>query len=342
MTNLETLKLAYDELITSKGRRYTRDAAKELGVSEAELCVALPGRSMLDTRFAEMVKRFGELDRAKVISRNENAVIEKWGRIEEIDMGDGHVGQIVGEDIDLRLFVRAWRTALLVKETLPKSVRTSLQIFDLHGDSVLKVFAETDEGAATLEAIAKDHASDGAVSVEPREAPKVPPQPSEETIAAFRADWDAMTDTHAFFSILRKHGLPRLRGLEVAGESRAREVPGGAFESLLVQASEREMPIMVFVGNRGALQIHSGPVKRITRDAGYLNVLDARFNLHVRDDRIVRAFVVRKPTVDGIVTSLEIFDAEGEAIALVFSKRKHHQPEQAWWGELCASLGEVR
>jgi putative hemin transport protein len=49
----------------------------------------------------------------------------------------------------------------------------------------------------------------------------------------------------------------------------------------------------------------------------------------VREDLVASAWVVRKPTVDGIVTSLEVFDADGCEIALFFGERKPGTPELA-------------
>ena len=88
---------------------------------------------------------------------------------------------------------------------------------------------------------------------------------------------------------------------------------------------------MIFVGNPGCIQIHTGPVKSVKLVEHWLNVLDPGFNLHLREDRIASAWVVKKPTVDGTVTSLELFDAAGETIAMLFGKRKPGLPEMPEW-----------
>ncbi|MNY03696.1 Hemin transport protein HemS [compost metagenome] len=53
---------------------------------------------------------------------------------------------------------------------------------------------------------------------------------------------------------------------------------------------------------------------------------------------MTHAWVARKPTRDGIVTSLELFDTEGEMVALFFGKRKPGNPELEAWREVAASL----
>jgi putative hemin transport protein len=82
------------------------------------------------------------------------------------------------------------------------------------------------------------------------------------------------------------------------------------------------------------VQIHTGPVVNIKPVGPWINVLDDEFNLHVRQDQVASAWVVRKPTVDGTVTSLELFDPRGETIALIFGERKPGHPEAALWRAL--------
>ena len=66
----------------------------------------------------------------------------------------------------------------------------------------------------------------------------------------------------------------------------------------------------------------------------WINVLDAGFNLHLREDRVGHVWIVEKPTADGVVTSLEAFDTQGELMAMFFGARKPGQPERADWRAL--------
>jgi putative hemin transport protein len=95
---------------------------------------------------------------------------------------------------------------------------------------------------------------------------------------------------------------------------------------------------MVFVGNPGMLQIHSGPIQKVVMIGDWMNVMDPRFNLHVRSDSVAQAWLVRKPTVDGIVTSVELFNGSGEAIAMFFGERKPGKPELTAWRTLVDEL----
>ena len=95
---------------------------------------------------------------------------------------------------------------------------------------------------------------------------------------------------------------------------------------------------MVFVGNPGCVQIHSGLVHRVEVMGPWLNVLDPTFNLHLREDRIASAWIVRKPSVNGDIHALELYDASAHNFAQVFGQRLAGQTERADWRALVAGI----
>ena len=89
-----------------------RDAAAELGVSEAELVALDCGATAvrLEPRWEELLRGIGTLGIVTAITRNESVVHEKHGRYETIEVDPMHM-LVLGDDIDLRLFPRAWSKA---------------------------------------------------------------------------------------------------------------------------------------------------------------------------------------------------------------------------------------
>ena len=136
---------------------------------------------------------------------------------------------------------------------------------------------------------------------------------------------------HDFFPLLRKCKVGRQQALRIAEGTFAERVPLDAAERVLHAAAERVAPIMVFVGNKGIIQIHTGPVTRVEPMGPWINVLDDGFNLHLRTDIIADAWVVRKPTEDGDITSVELFDKDGVMLAQFFGERKPGQVERDDW-----------
>ena len=70
----------------------------------------------------------------------------------------------------------------------------------------------------------------------------------------------------------------------------------------------------------------------------WINVMDPTFHLHLRQDHISECWVVRKPTKDGHVTSLEAYDAKGEMIIQFFGKRKEGNVELGEWRDILDGL----
>jgi putative hemin transport protein len=104
---------------------------------------------------------------------------------------------------------------------------------------------------------------------------------------------------------------------------------------VLEGAAAEGVPVMCFVGNRGCLQIFSGPVERIEPRGPWLNVLDPGFNLHLRTDLVASAWRVVKPTrLRGPITSLELFDAAGGMVCQLFGARPPGEGERPAWRAL--------
>ena len=71
--------------------------------------------------------------------------------------------------------------------------------------------------------------------------------------------------------MLKKFNVSRVQALRLAGEARAWRVKNTAHADILLAASETDLPIMVFVGNRGCVQIHRGTVNLYTATVTHKN-----------------------------------------------------------------------
>lgn len=329
--------------LTAQQSLRIRDAARTLGVSEAQLLATGVGEHVvrLTGDLRDLMMRIGELGPVMALTRNDAAVHEKDGQYTNISHGD-QVGLVLGEAIDLRLFYDKWTFAYAVEERTGTLTRRSLQFFDACGDAVHKIYLRDASDIFAYEALCEAWAAPVQIPGE-----KVLPRPAEQRAEqpdsavdreALRADWDAMSDTHQFFGLLKKHGLARTQAFRLIGHDYAEPLALDAPARLLEGASAGGLEIMIFVGNPGCIQIHTGAVKDIPRMGPWINVLDPGFNLHLREDLVAQAWRVKKPTADGIVTSIELFDAAGGQIAYFFGKRKPGIPETPGWRTLAGSL----
>lgn len=333
-----------------------RDIAQALHISEGELLSAHLGSFTheesplqavrLRPDWPALIEALEPLGPVMALTRNESCVHEKVGVYRQVSAfgPQRQTGLVLGGEIDLRLFYSHWQHGFAVTERLADgALQRSLQCFDAAGVAIHKVFLKPESDLAAYEALVARFRSDdqspgltlGQAWQEPAERPD-----AHIDVAAFRAEWADLRDTHDFFGLLKRHGLSRTQALRLAEPRFVQPLPLSSAQDLLSRAAQQGVSIMVFVGNPGIIQIHSGPIQKVAMMGPWINVLDPGFNLHLREDHIASAWLVRKPTVDGLVCSMELFDAQGRTVAMLFGERKPGQAERCDWRQLLESLAE--
>lgn len=340
-TSPERIYADWSALKASGKGLHALDIAKELAVSEAEMLASACGKTdgpvraiRLDGKPKDLFAEMPSLGTVKTVTRNPHAVIEVLGTYDKIEFF-GMMGQSVSS-IDLRIFASRYGQTFAVREETKRGVSEGIQFFDPYGRAVHKVFLKDGSNREAYDAFVAKHTSadqSPTVEVDPVPAPAVARPDADVDVAALRAEWAQMTDTHQFFGLLRKHDVTRTQALRLVGADFSEKVDEKAFSRLLHEASKRGTEFMIFVGNPSMIQIQTGAVKKIVAMGDWINVLDPGFDLHVLESAITSAFVVRKPTADGIVTSLEVYSDDGETIVHVVGKRKPGQKESDAWRE---------
>ncbi len=331
---------AWQTLRSEQPRLRARDAAQRLSVSEAELTASRLGVDTVRLRpdWANLLPSLGELGYIMALTRNEHCVHERKGYYREVSvMANGQMGLVVSADIDLRLFMGGWTSVFAVAEETPRGTQRSVQIFDQQGTAVHKVFLTDDSELAAWEPLVErfraDEQSDE-LDLRPQPEPVQAKPDAEIDVASLREGWAALKDTHHFFALLKKHGAERTQALRLAGAQWAEQLDTAELPRLMEEAGAREVPIMVFVGNRHCIQIHSGTVSNLKWLDTWFNVLDPEFNLHLQTAGVTELWRVRKPSTDGVITSWEAFDAEGQLVVQLFGARKPGIPEREDWRAL--------
>ena len=343
------LRTAWKAIQQAKPGIRIREAAADLGSSEAELVATTIGDDTvrLEARWQELVKRLPELGRIMSLTRNNGCILEHKGPFQKVNTfgnADHAMGTVIGP-IETRIFFQAWHVAFAVKQKKDDRELISLQVFDQSGEAITKIYLQENSDTDAFERLMNDFASS---DQSPEQFTK---KYSEETFnsnvnkAALLNDWAALEDTHDFFPMLKKYNVHRYNALELAEDKFSYRITPSSVEKILQGAATEKLPIMIFAGNRGNLQIHQGKVKTIrlierghTGEEKWLNVLDPDFNMHLRMDYVQYVWVVTKPTKDGDVTSVEVFDKDKNLIVQFFGLRKPGIQELDGWRNLVNSL----
>ncbi|MCS3408894.1 hemin-degrading factor [Serratia sp. AKBS12] len=334
-----TLYARYQQAKIDHPGKYARDLAELLGVSEAELTHARVGHDArrLHSDARSLLTQLEQVGVTKSITRNAYAVHEQLGRYQHQHLS-GHAGLILNpRELDLRLFLNQWASAFSLSETNKRGVRHSIQFFDHQGDALHKVYTTEETDLAAWMTLVERHAgeSNPPLALQPAAVKATDTTPDN---AQIDREWRAMTDVHQFFALLNRHQLSRQQAFRAVGDDLAYQVDNQALAQILGAAQQAQNEIMIFVGNRGCVQIFTGLIERLMPQDGWINVFNRRFTLHLIGGAIAESWITRKPTKDGIVTSLELFAADGTQIAQLYGQRTEGQPEQTQWREQIAAL----
>lgn len=345
MTHLtQTLKEKWAALKQEQPHIRIRNAAAALGVSEAALLATQCGENVirLVPDFTAILNRVEELGYVMALTRNDAVVHERKGIYQNAELTD-QVGLFVGADIDLRIFFKHWAFAFAVTEVAKDKPRYSLQFFAKDGEAIHKIYLtekSNTEAYRELVSAFTDQEQSAELSLAPIPDTSFHTPDTEINVEAFRTDWKNLKDTHHFFGLLNKYRLNRTQALRLAPEGDyAVQVPNDTLRRLFHTAAEKQIPIMVFVGNKNMIQIHTGTVNKLVDMEGWFNVLDPEFNLHLKEQAVAQSWIVRKPTDDGVVTALECFDEQGNQLIQIFGKRKPGIPELEEWRAVVGTIG---
>ena len=136
--------------------------------------------------------------------------------------------------------------------------------------------------------------------------------------------------------------MNRLGAYRIVGEPFVRKLNTDAVDVALQKVAATETDIMVFTGNKGCIQIHTGTVENLRPMGPWQNVMDPAFNLHLRLDHIEEVFAVDKPTQRGPALSIEAFDKDGALILQIFGVGKEGRDHRAQWHDIVSDLTNLQ
>ncbi|SMX42469.1 hemin-degrading factor [Actibacterium lipolyticum] len=318
-----------------------RDLADQLKISEAQLLAAHVGQgvSRISAHPDQIMGLVPTLGEVMALTRNISCVNERVGAYSNYRSGP-HASMVLAEEIDLRIFPSHWVSAFAVEKETDIGVRRSLQVFDAAGDAVHKIYLRETSNISAWSGVVEQLAlgdTSQVIECQPRK-PAETPKADVSKLDILRKEWAGMTDTHQFMRLTSKLKMNRLGAYRIVGAPYVRPLAPAAINQMLLGVAATDMEVMVFVGNKGCIQIHGGPIETLKPMGPWQNVLDPRFNLHLRLDHVAEVWAVDKPTQRGPAISVEAFDKDGALIFQVFGRRTETRDSRPQWGALVESL----
>lgn len=211
----------------------------------------------------------------------------------------------------------------------------------MHGAIVNQIYLENTEGIPAFDHLAAEFAADDqhtAVTASTRRPDQEHRPHADLDVQVLRTAWQHMTDVHEFSRLIKDLGIKREQAFELIGSDFAYRVDASALPALLDHVKQNSQPVMIFVGNNGMTQIYNGTISTIQSTGESYLALNQDMRLHLQTANIHHGWVVRRPARNGIITSVEFYDAQGEQIVNVFSRRGRNTEESPAWRKIVAGL----
>ena len=303
-----------------------------------------PRATRLNGDFAPLMQRLAALGNLTEVTRNPSALLEK-DNVSGALYVNNEIELAPAEAMHLRIFYPQWEHGYALEEhdACNGGKQHSLQFFDRYGNMMHKIVLGENGDIASFRQLVRDHAAAEQLAphlIHPRESDM---EGNDDTLSqidvdALRAEW-AHTHNHDDF-VQRQEAFDqqRLRKLRLAGKAFAYQVANDSARVILQRMTEFGTSIMAQVGNAGIVQAYYGKIKNIRVKDSRLKIMNAGFRMQLREDHIDSIWVAKKPTTDGIITSLELFNRQGTHIASFLSKKSNGQPEPREWREAIMRL----
>lgn len=286
----------------------------------------------LKNNWDELLNELKNFGKVTVTTYNDSAYIKKSGIYDQLSFS-GPVGQALTREIDLRLFLMHWHYGVIARtKTL------DLYFFDKSGALVhqINILAPND---TVIDALSK-YFSDDSIDIS-FENCKTESEKNDEEIDkhGLQCYWKNLNDTYDFFRMLKKFNVSRTQALRLGSPQFVIKIAKESIYRLLKNAVDQDVSIMaIIVGSKGCIQIHTDPISILVQRGPFLIVDEENLYLSLNTDNFKNCYIVKKPTKEGVVTSVEVFNGTGEMIVQFFGERKPGTPELESWRNLLCTI----
>jgi len=294
-----------------------------------------PSAVRLNGQFAPLLEHLATLGNLTELTRNESALLEK-DNVSGALYVQNELQLAPAESTHMRIFYPQWEHGYALEEcdATTGTQRHSLQFFDRHGSMMHKVIMDQGSDLTALKRLIADHAATEQLTPV-QLAPAVETQPASQIpqidVDVLRAEWAHAHNHSDFLQRQEIFDQQRLRKLRLAGKAFAYQVANDSARIILQRMTEIGTAILAQVGNAGVVQAYYGKIKKVGTRNSRLKIMNTGFRILLREDHIDSVWVAKKPTTDGIITSLELFNRQGTRIASFLSKKANGQPEPREW-----------
>ncbi|MGR9046847.1 MAG: ChuX/HutX family heme-like substrate-binding protein [Gammaproteobacteria bacterium] len=315
--------------------------ATALRVSEAELVAAHCGHTAtrLMPAWSQMVLDLQSFGKVSAKTRNAGALLQHTGHYQNIEC-NRDMAIVHGHNLEAGFNFTHWHSAFAVEEKTEHGPHHSLKFYDGQGAAVHEIRMTRHSCLSAYRSFIRNYKAPDNFAA-PLVASPLPPAPgSNDPITAekLQRHWQTFKKVQDFSQLLTHHGLTRYQALQLAGPRFAVAIKPAVFLEFMRTLADIALPVMIYINNKGSVQIHHGSLETIKVFGATLSILNECSELHFNVSRLDSVWVVKKPLESGLLSSLELYDAQKQPIALIYGRSDDDTEEDGRWRELTETL----
>ena len=149
-------------------------------------------------------------------------------------------------------------------------------------------------------------------------------------LVAIRRSWSEMRSALDLNDLLINYQASRLDLYRVIGIDYAVQIEKDAIYDILKGVIEHNIPILMSTGNQAVIQTYQGSNFQVISKGNWISIVDGESSVHLQEDLIHSAWIVNKPSMGGMLSSLELFDQSGGVVALFYGVEDEGLSQCKW------------
>lgn len=289
----------------------------------------------LKTDWVKLLLHLTRLGSTLFVSHQGDTSHEKLLQMYKLALSGG-IASIEDQHGSLELDLRYWHCGFVTYtgHSLP-SACVSLHFFDINGcllHSIYPTLSLSELGSDFLHNLYDDQPYQDEFLLPPQ-------KPRRRNLryvdtASLSGHWRHLKSCSAIPVILQKHGVSRLEAIRLLAPEFSTRLKNRSLRHLLKQISKQQLDIKLSLHNNGVRQSHLGRIQQEADLSINCRSGDAYFRLELDDKAVYSTWLVHKPVEDHTVSSLEVYNAQGELMLMLSAHLTENTQHTSPWDAL--------
>ena len=299
LKNYQSIKKKWEKLQAEDKKIRIRDAAKKLETSEASLLsteindgVYFLNISDYDTFLSEVLS----LDKIMLLIRSDSVVHEKTIFSKDIQLRGNKVFNNKSNESILEFNPTLFKYVFSQNKLHAKKSLRSFQIFDIYGDSILKIYLK---GENEIE--------------------------FDNIVERYHVEYNYELQESLNLKNLEPKSIIELNSSEKEFECYDYDLKENFLRKILTASSKEQIPIQIHAIGKGTIQYHKDIIKKIIDFGPWINIIDKTFNLHAMENHLKHVILKKHERNNDLFYYLDFFDMSNNYVLGIYSLEKFNK-----------------